>query len=89
MAMQLTFDVGTTETHQVVFAFDKFWGGLTITVDGNSVVNQTRLFSFDWVATWQASASRKESPEPIRIGQPRLLRRSKVKMPSSKSEYPA
>jgi hypothetical protein len=53
MAMQLTFEVGTTEKHVVAFSFDRFWGGLTITVDGNSVVDQVRLFSVNLVATWQ------------------------------------
>lgn len=53
MAMQITFDVGTTEKHVVMFAFDKVWGGVTITVDGNSVVNQTVIMSVSLVRTWK------------------------------------
>ena len=51
--MVMTFEVGTTEKHTVMFSFDKFWGGLTITVDGNSVVNTTQMFSMNLVSSWQ------------------------------------
>ena len=53
MAMQMTFVVGVTEKHTVSFSFDKFWGGLTITVDGNSIVNTTQMISLNLVASWQ------------------------------------
>jgi len=53
MAMVMTFEVGATEKHTVMFSFDKFWGGLTITVDGNSVVSTTQMFSMNLVSSWQ------------------------------------
>jgi len=53
MAMVMTFEVGTTEKHTVMFSFDKFWGGLTITVDGNSVVNTTLMFGVTLVKSYQ------------------------------------
>ncbi|MEU7902985.1 hypothetical protein [Actinoplanes sp. NPDC049118] len=45
----MTFDVGVSERHQVVFSFNKFWGGLSIKVDGVNVVNTVRLASIDLV----------------------------------------
>ena len=56
----MTFEVGVREKHSVSFSFDKFWGGLTITVDGNSVVNTTRIFSVGLVATWQFDVGAEE-----------------------------
>jgi hypothetical protein len=47
--VQLTFDVGETERHQVAFAFNKFWGGLSIKVDGVDVVKTVRLMSIDLI----------------------------------------
>jgi hypothetical protein len=44
--VQLSFEVGTTERHQVRFSFNKFWGNLRITVD---VVRTVRLASIDLV----------------------------------------
>ncbi|AZS43069.1 hypothetical protein BWL13_00611 [Microbacterium oleivorans] len=48
----MTFPVGSTERHTVVFSFDKFWGRLTITVDGQSVVDSVQMFSMSTVKTW-------------------------------------
>lgn len=53
MAMVMTFEVGVNEKHTVMFSFDKFWGGLTITVDGNSVVSTTQMFGLHLVSSWQ------------------------------------
>ena len=53
--MQMTFEVGVNEKHTVFFSFDKFWGGLTITVDGNSVVSTTQIVSMNLVSSWQFS----------------------------------
>lgn len=41
----MSFDVGAEERHTVVFSFDKFWGGLSITVDGHDVVRTVRIAS--------------------------------------------
>lgn len=53
MATVMTFEVGTDEKHTVVYTFDKFWGGLTITVDGNSIVDTVRFASLSLVKSWQ------------------------------------
>jgi hypothetical protein len=47
--MQITFEV---ESHPVVFNFDKFWGRLFITVDGNSVVDTVQFMSVSLVKSW-------------------------------------
>lgn len=51
--MQMTFTVGHEEQHEVAFSFDKFWGRLLITVDGQSVIDTVRLFSLGLVQTWE------------------------------------
>ncbi len=43
--MKLVFDVGDVERHQVTFSFNKFWGVLSIKVDGVAVVRQLRMYS--------------------------------------------
>ncbi|AGZ41561.1 hypothetical protein AFR_16395 [Actinoplanes friuliensis DSM 7358] len=48
----MTFDVGVNERHQVVFSFDKFWGALSIKVDGVNVVRTVRLASVDRVKAY-------------------------------------
>ncbi len=48
----MSFEVGVSERHTVVFSFDKFWGGLSITVDGVNVVKTVQFLSFDLVQTW-------------------------------------
>ena len=45
----MSFDVGVTERHQVVFSFSKFWGTLSITVDGVNIVRTVRLASIDLI----------------------------------------
>jgi hypothetical protein len=45
----LTFDVGVQERHTVQFSFDKFWGGLSIKVDGYDVVRTVRFASVDLI----------------------------------------
>jgi hypothetical protein len=47
--MQMNFEVGVTERHQVRFSFNKFWGNLRITVDDVDVVRTVRLASIDLV----------------------------------------
>lgn len=51
--MELTFECGTTERHQIRFSFNKFWGGLSITVDGTDIVRQVRLVSVSLVKTYE------------------------------------
>lgn len=45
----MTFDVGVEEQHRVVFSFNKFWGGLSITVDGVDIVRTVRFGSIELV----------------------------------------
>ncbi|MEU4619679.1 hypothetical protein AB0G04_06840 [Actinoplanes sp. NPDC023801] len=47
--MLLTFDVGVDERHTVQFSFNKFWGGLSIKVDGCNVVKTVRFASAELV----------------------------------------
>lgn len=49
----MTFPVGHQEQHTVAFSFDKFWGRLSITVDGNSVVDTLQMFSLSNVKVWE------------------------------------
>ena len=51
--MKFSFDVGVHERHQVAFSFDKFWGGLSITVDGEPVRRELRVMSVDLVKRYQ------------------------------------
>jgi len=45
----MSFEVGDAERHEVLFSFNKFWGSLTITVDGADIVRTVRLASLDLV----------------------------------------
>jgi hypothetical protein len=47
--VRLSFEVGTTQRHQVRFSFNKFWGNLRITVDDVDIVRTVRLASIDLV----------------------------------------
>ena len=58
--MQMRFEVGEEERHSVVFSFDKFWGGLSITVDGMPVRQELRLLSFKLVKRWEFSVGQQE-----------------------------
>lgn len=43
--MQFSFNVGVNEKHRVDFSFDQFMGNLAILVDGQSAVEDFRIFS--------------------------------------------
>jgi hypothetical protein len=58
--MILTFPVGIQERHVVSFSWDQFWGRLTITVDGQSVVDTVRMFSLHTVKTWEFEVGTRE-----------------------------
>jgi hypothetical protein len=49
----MSFEVGDTERHQVLFSFNKFWGNLAITVDGANIVRTVRLASVDLVKRYE------------------------------------
>jgi hypothetical protein len=51
--MNLVFDVGNAEQHHVEFNFNRFWGGLSIKVDGVTVVRQFRMYSFHLEKSYQ------------------------------------
>lgn len=70
--MQLTFDVGSAERHQVLFAFDKTWGRLTITVDGVSVVDEVRLASLSLTKVYEFTVGTNEQ-HVVRIEKKRAL----------------
>jgi hypothetical protein len=49
----MSFEVGATERHQVVFSFNKFWGNLSITVDDTSIFRTIRVASLDLVKHYE------------------------------------
>lgn len=49
----MSFEVGDTESHQVLFSFNKFWGNLSISVDGTGIVRTVRLPSLGLVKAWE------------------------------------
>jgi len=49
----MSFDVGVTERHLVQFSFNKFWGNLSIKVDGANVVQTVRLGSIELVKRYE------------------------------------
>lgn len=49
----MNFEVGAAERHEVVFTFNKFWGNLTITVDGTSVVRTVSIVSLNLVKRYE------------------------------------
>lgn len=52
VSVQMSFEVGVSERHGVVFSFNKFWGGLSIAVDGVNVVRTVRFGSVTLVKSW-------------------------------------
>ena len=50
--LRLAFPVGHPETHAVVFSYDRFWGTLSVTVDGRSVVRALRTLSVSLTKTY-------------------------------------
>ena len=64
--VRLTFEVGQREKHSVVFSFDKFWGSLSVRVDGRTVVRDLRTFSLDLTKTYSLTVGAEETHE-VRI----------------------
>jgi hypothetical protein len=70
--VELTFECGTVERHQVRFSFNKFWGGLSITVDGVNIVRQVRAFSVSLVKNYEFVVGQQER-HAVRIEKHRKL----------------
>jgi hypothetical protein len=51
--MRMSFNVGAHEGHHVQFVFNKFWGFVTISVDGVNVVKRIQMFSTSLVRTYE------------------------------------
>jgi hypothetical protein len=64
--VRMSFEVGDTERHQVLFSFTKFWGNLTISVDGADIVRTVRLASVDLVKRYEFVVGTNE-PHHVRI----------------------
>ena len=62
----MAFEVGQVERHQVTFSFNKFWGGLSIAVDGVSVVRTVRIGSIGLVKRWDFVVGQQEQHQ-VRI----------------------
>ncbi|WP_197680488.1 hypothetical protein [Microlunatus sagamiharensis] len=69
---RLAFPVGSAETHEVVFSFDKFWGNLSVTVDGVPAVRDLRTVSVSLTKTYCFSVGVHERHE-VRIEKDRAL----------------
>lgn len=70
--LELAFHVGQREQHRVVFRFNKFWGNLSITVDGDPVVRDLRMFSVKLMKTYRFSVGAAEVHD-VRIEKDRKL----------------
>lgn len=70
--MHMTFEVGTAERHQVDFDFDQTWGGLTIAVDSEPIIEQRILFSVSLLRKWEFDVGRDERHH-VRIEKRRAL----------------
>jgi hypothetical protein len=70
--MQLTFGVGHREQHAVVFSFDKFWGTLSVRVDGSPVVRDLRMFSVHLTKSYRFTVGAAEVHD-VRIEKDRAL----------------
>jgi len=70
--MRFDFDVGQGERHRVTFSFNKFWGTLLITVDGQPVVKDLRTASLRLVKTYQFPVGMREQ-HTVRIDKERKL----------------
>lgn len=71
-AVELSFEVGSTERHHVVFRFNKFWGGMNIEVDHKSVFRGVSIFSMSLTKKYFVSVGAAERHE-IRIEKDRAL----------------
>jgi hypothetical protein len=71
-AMELGFDVGSTEKHRVVFRFSKFWGTVNLDVDDEPVVREIRIFSIALTKKYVVSVGTAERHE-IRIEKDRSV----------------
>jgi hypothetical protein len=70
--VQLIFEVGSQERHQIDFTFDQFWGGLNIRVDGEPVVDQVQMFSVRLTNDWDFEIGENERHH-VRIEKRRKL----------------
>lgn len=70
--VQLSFTVGVEERHQVDFHFNKFWGYLSISVDGTVVRRDFRLFSLSLVKAYELTVGDTEQ-HAVRIEKTRPL----------------
>lgn len=70
--VQLACGLGQHERHQVEFWFDKFWGDLSITVDGKPVVRDLRLLSVKLTKTYDLTVGDREVHD-VRIEKDRAL----------------
>lgn len=56
----MTFDVGVRERHRVVFSFNKFWGNLSIKVDGHPVRSEIQMVSLSLVNRYEFPVGHQE-----------------------------
>jgi hypothetical protein len=70
--MNFSFEVGTAERHLVSFDFNQTWGNLSITVDGQVLVNDLRMLSLALTKTYTFEIGTRER-HTVRIEKKRKL----------------
>jgi hypothetical protein len=63
--MQMRFEVGEKERHVVTFAFNKFWGNLSIKVDGVAIRKELRMMSVNLVKRWEFTVGEQERHQVV------------------------
>jgi hypothetical protein len=58
--VELRFEVGTTERHEVAYAWDQMWGRESLAVDGVDVLKSVQLMSFSLVRVREATVGEVE-----------------------------
>lgn len=46
--MKISFEVGTSEKHQVEFYFNQVWGNLYISIDGQKIMKGFEIIDFEF-----------------------------------------
>lgn len=70
--MELVFEVGTTEKHEVVYSWDQMWGRESLAVDGTRVLKTVQILSFRLVKVRQATVGENEKHQ-VRVEKRRKL----------------
>lgn len=70
--LKFNFSVGETETHEIEFKFNQFWGNLCILVDGKKILSDQRIVSGSLTKTYEFNIGTNEKHD-IKIEKTRKL----------------